>query len=121
MKNHLLKIAGGLCVVLGFIGPFVPLLPTTPFLLPAAYCFSKSDPALRRRLIRKPSVGPLPARLRRGEGHPGESQNRGPDRAVELDDPHGGRASRQPADHNSAFCRIFVRLDPYFETQNAPP
>ncbi len=58
MKNHLLKIAGGLCVALGFIGAFVPLLPTMPFLLPAAYCFSKSDPALRRRLFENRLSGP---------------------------------------------------------------
>ncbi len=55
MKNHLLKIAGGLCVALGFIGAFVPLL---PFLLPAAYCFSESDPALRRRLFENRLSGP---------------------------------------------------------------
>lgn len=39
---------GLLSVALGFIGIVLPILPTTPFMLLAAFCFSKGAPGLRR-------------------------------------------------------------------------
>lgn len=47
----LLVVAGVLAVVVGAIGVFVPLLPTTPFLLLAATCFVRSSDRLYTWLI----------------------------------------------------------------------
>ena len=43
IKNLLLIIIGTISVALGTIGIFVPLLPSTPFLLLAAACYIRSS------------------------------------------------------------------------------
>ena len=55
----LLKIIGIFFVALAFIGVFLPLLPTTPFLLVAATCFAKSSPRLHKRLLANKVFGPM--------------------------------------------------------------
>jgi len=50
---------GAVCVGLGFLGLFLPLLPTTPFLLLAAFLFSKGSPRLHRWLIEHRTFGPV--------------------------------------------------------------
>lgn len=49
---------GCVAVALGVIGIFLPLLPTTPFLLVAAWAFAKSSPRLETWLITHPRLGP---------------------------------------------------------------
>ena len=51
-------IAGITSVVLGIIGIALPIMPTVPFLILAAWCFGKSNPALERRLLEHPRYGP---------------------------------------------------------------
>lgn len=52
-------IAGLLALALGTIGIVVPLLPTVPFLLLAAFCFARSSQRLHDWLLAHPVLGPL--------------------------------------------------------------
>lgn len=44
MKKLFLFTFGWIATALGFLGVFLPLLPTVPFILLAMYCFGKSSP-----------------------------------------------------------------------------
>ncbi|MFN3620529.1 YbaN family protein [Sphingorhabdus sp.] len=57
MKRQLYLCAGLLAVALGTIGIFLPLLPTVPFMILAAFCFARSSPALEARLLNHPRYG----------------------------------------------------------------
>ncbi len=50
---------GGLALLLGFIGIFLPLLPTVPFVLLAAWCFSRGSARWERWLLNHPRFGPM--------------------------------------------------------------
>ena len=58
-------LAGFLMTALGIIGVFLPLLPTTPFLLVAAWCFSRSSPRFEQWLLDHRTLGPPLANWRR--------------------------------------------------------
>ncbi len=50
---------GWLCLALGFVGIFLPVLPTTPFVLLAAWLFSKGSERLHRWLLSSKTFGPV--------------------------------------------------------------
>ena len=57
IKNLILIIIGSIFVILGTIGIFLPLLPTTPFLLLAAACYIKSSDKLYHWLLNHKLLG----------------------------------------------------------------
>lgn len=59
VTRSLYLFLGGLCVALGILGIFLPILPTTPFAILAAYFFSKSSEKLHQWLLDQKTLGPL--------------------------------------------------------------
>lgn len=57
--RHLYFALGWLCIALGAIGAFLPLMPTTVFLLIAAWAFAKSSPQWHAWLRNHPRFGDL--------------------------------------------------------------
>ncbi len=68
-KNTLI-VLGMTCVALGSLGVFVPLLPTTPFLLLAAFCFGKASPKMASWLLNTPVLGKYIDDYRQKKGLP---------------------------------------------------
>lgn len=58
MRRYIWLIFGWVFVALGVIGIVLPLLPTTPFLLVAAACFSRGSPRLLAWLLDHAHLGP---------------------------------------------------------------
>jgi uncharacterized protein len=66
--------AGFFFVALGFIGAFVPVMPSTVFFIIAAWCFSRGSERWLQWLLALPTVGPLVRDYRDGKGMPARAK-----------------------------------------------
>jgi uncharacterized membrane protein YbaN (DUF454 family) len=64
----LLIACGTLCVALGVIGIFLPIMPTTVFLLMAAACYARSSERFYQRLLNQRFLGSYIRNHREGRG-----------------------------------------------------
>lgn len=70
LKRHLYFALAWLTLSLGVAGIFLPILPTTPFLLLAAFAFGKCSPRFHRWLIQNEYLGAYLENYRTGCGVP---------------------------------------------------
>lgn len=64
----LLVTCGTFCVALGVIGIFLPIMPTTVFLLMAAACYARSSERFYQRLVNQRFLGSYIRNHREGRG-----------------------------------------------------
>lgn len=55
----LLRIFGFISLSFGLLGLFVPLLPTTPFIILSAFFFAKSSPEFHYKMLNHQRLGPI--------------------------------------------------------------
>lgn len=67
-KKSLLIIVGTISLGLGIIGIVLPLLPTTPFLLLASYCYCRGSKRLDNWLLNNRYLGEYIRNYREGKG-----------------------------------------------------
>ena len=70
LKRQLLIVTGTICVVIGVIGIFIPILPTTPFLLLAAACYLRSSQRFHSWLMNNRLFGTYIRNYTEGRGIP---------------------------------------------------
>ena len=68
IRKAVLIFAGTVCVALGVLGMFLPLLPTTVFLLMAAYCYSRSSEKFHTWLLNNRLCGSYIRNYKSGKG-----------------------------------------------------
>ncbi len=57
IKKYIFSGIGFSATAMGIIGAFVPLMPTTCFLIVAVWAFSKSNPEKAKRILNHPQFG----------------------------------------------------------------
>ena len=70
LRRQLLLVAGTISTAIGVLGIFVPILPTTPFLLLAAACYMRSSERFYRWLINNRLLGTYIRNYTEGRGMP---------------------------------------------------
>lgn len=68
LLRALLVTCGTVCVALGVLGIFLPLLPTTVFLLLAAACYARSSERFHQKLLNHRWLGAYIRNYRSGRG-----------------------------------------------------
>jgi uncharacterized membrane protein YbaN (DUF454 family) len=63
-------VLGWLCLALGVVGLFLPVMPGTVFILLAAFFFARSSQRVHDSIIRHPRLGPLVEDYQAGRGIP---------------------------------------------------
>ncbi|MDA8791744.1 YbaN family protein [Bacteriovoracaceae bacterium] len=56
-KKFLYFVGGWIALLLALIGAILPVMPTTPFIILAAYCFKRGSDKVHDWLLRQPVVG----------------------------------------------------------------
>lgn len=59
LVRGLLMVAGFCALILAVAGAVLPVLPTTPFVILAAYCFARSSERFHRMLLTNRFAGPI--------------------------------------------------------------
>ena len=67
---------GTASLVLGLIGIVLPVLPTTPFILLAAWCYYRGSPRFHTWLVNHPKLGPIVEEYGDGRGMKKESKQK---------------------------------------------
>lgn len=70
MKKTLYNIAGTVALLLGIVGIFLPLVPTTPFIILASACYMRGSGRMHLWLINQRHLGPYLRRYHEGRGIP---------------------------------------------------
>lgn len=68
LQKGLYIIVGTVALILGFIGIFVPVLPTTPLILLAAACYLRGSKTLHRWITSNERFGPIIRDYQSGRG-----------------------------------------------------
>lgn len=70
LLRRLLILAGTFSLALGVVGMFLPILPTTPFMLLAAFCYARSSQRFYHWLMHNRWFGSYIRNYREGRGIP---------------------------------------------------
>lgn len=72
--SNVFVVAGSAAVALAAAGIFLPLVPTTPFLLLAAFCYARGSPRCHAWLLQHRWFGPIIDNWQSGRGMTAQSK-----------------------------------------------